>query len=141
MRGRKPKPTAIRKLEGNPGKRTFNADEPEFEATLPSAPDHLSKRAKKEWARAGKLLLDANVLTEADYAVFAVYCQQWSRWVEAERAIAETGTLVKTPNGYAVESPLVAIAGKAMERMMKAALGRASSLCRIVDLTLTTGPV
>ena len=28
MAGRKPKPTALKKLEGNPGKRKLNAKEP-----------------------------------------------------------------------------------------------------------------
>ena len=32
MAGRKPKPTALKKLEGNPGKRKLNTKEPVFAA-------------------------------------------------------------------------------------------------------------
>lgn len=34
MAGRKPKPTAVKKLEGNPGKRKLNSKEPEREYLL-----------------------------------------------------------------------------------------------------------
>ena len=38
QKGRKPKPTAIKKLEGNPGKRKLNQNEPQPEKTAPECP-------------------------------------------------------------------------------------------------------
>ena len=38
QRGRKPKPTAVKQLEGNPGKRQLNANEPKPAARAPSCP-------------------------------------------------------------------------------------------------------
>ena len=35
QRGRKPKPTAVKQLEGNPGKRQLNANEPKPAARAP----------------------------------------------------------------------------------------------------------
>ena len=47
--GRKPKPTALKRLEGNPGKRPLNALEP-VPPTVPlQCPRHLLPEAKKEW--------------------------------------------------------------------------------------------
>ena len=37
-RGRKPKPTAMKELEGNPGKRPLNPNEPRPERKAPRCP-------------------------------------------------------------------------------------------------------
>ncbi len=49
MAGRKPKPTAMKKLEGNPGKRKLNTNEPVPARGMPACPDWLLPEAKKEW--------------------------------------------------------------------------------------------
>jgi hypothetical protein len=48
-RGPIPKPSAIARAEGNPGKRRLNDCEPQPRATTPRRPDHLGALAKKEW--------------------------------------------------------------------------------------------
>ena len=45
-RGRKPTPTAIKELEGNPGKRPLNAKEPKPVKKAPSCPKWLEPEAK-----------------------------------------------------------------------------------------------
>ena len=47
QRGRKPKPTAIKELEGNPGKRPLNDAEPKPEHKAPPCPKWLEPEAKK----------------------------------------------------------------------------------------------
>ena len=49
-RGRRPKPTAIRRSEGNPGKRAWNHDEPVPPDDLPTCPEHLSLAAARSGA-------------------------------------------------------------------------------------------
>ena len=71
QRGRKPKPTAIKVLEGNPGKRALNEMEPQPEKKAPKCPVWLDKEAKKEWKRISKQLEDLGILTEVDMAAFA----------------------------------------------------------------------
>jgi hypothetical protein len=39
-------------------------------------------------------------LTLIDRGVLAAYCQSYGSWVEAERKLAETPPLLKTPGGY-----------------------------------------
>ena len=49
QRGRKPKPTAVKMLEGNPGKRGLNAGEPKPEKKAHRCPAWLEAEAKKAW--------------------------------------------------------------------------------------------
>ena len=96
-RGRKPTPTAIKELEGNPGKRKLNDKEPKPVKKAPSCPKWLEAEAKKEWRRLSKKMEMMGVLTEVDMAAFAGYCQAYARWKEAEEFITQHGTIVKTP--------------------------------------------
>jgi P27 family predicted phage terminase small subunit len=59
------------------------------------------------------------VLTVADRAALAAYCQAWARWVEAEEKLKETPMLMKTPSGYVQQSPWLSIANKQMELMCR----------------------
>lgn len=110
QRGRKPKPTAIKALEGNPGKRQLNVNEPKPEKKAPRCPTWLEPEAKKEWRRMVKQLEQLGILTEVDMAAFAGYCQAYARWKEAEEFISKHGTIVKTPSGYWQQVPQVSIA-------------------------------
>ena len=58
MAGRKPKPTAPKKLEGNPGKRKLNTKEPVPEKGMPDCPKWLLPEAKEEWRRLCQKLAD-----------------------------------------------------------------------------------
>ena len=99
QRGRKPKPTALTVLEGNPGGRPLNPNEPKPAKKAPRCPSWLEDEAKKEWKRMGKTLEQMGLLTEMDMAAFAGYCQAYARWKEAEEFITQHGTMVRTPNG------------------------------------------
>jgi P27 family predicted phage terminase small subunit len=110
VRGRKPKPRAL-------AKRGAKADAPASLKALPRCPDHLSADARKEWRRLATPLHNAGVLTIADRAALAAYCVAWARWVEAERKLAETPALLKTPSGYVQQSPWLTVANKQLELM------------------------
>jgi len=109
-RGRKPKPTALKVLEGNPGKRPLNMNEPKPEKKAPKCPSWLEPEAKKEWRRMSKQLEELGVLTQVDAAAFAGYCQAYARWKEAEEFLSKHGTIFKTPSGYIQQVPQVSIA-------------------------------
>ena len=119
MAGRKPKPTAVKKLEGNPGKRKLNTKEPAPAKGMPDCPEWLLPEAKKEWERLADLMNQMGVLTEVDMAAFAGYCQAYARWKEAEEFITQHGTIVKTPSGYWQQVPQVSIAQTYLKIMNK----------------------
>ena len=117
MRGRKPKPTALKVLEGDPGKRALNIDEPQPPDGKPSCPTHLLPVAKAEWRRLCSVLHEMGVVTTVDRAALAAYCQAYARWVEAEQKLADGPALIRTPSGYVQQSPWMSIANKQMELM------------------------
>lgn len=117
IRGRKPKPTAMRRAEGNPGKRGYNAAEPLPPDALRDCPPHLGAEARAEWDRLAETLWRMGVVTMVDRAALAAYCQSWGRWVEAEEKLRTTPMLLKTATGYVQQSPWLSIANKQLELM------------------------
>ena len=54
---------ALKKLEGNPGKRKLNTKEPVPEQGMPDCPKWLLPEAKKEWKRLCQKLSEMGALT------------------------------------------------------------------------------
>ena len=72
VRGRKPKPTALKQQEGNPGKRPLNEREPTPPKGTIRCPNWLEAEAKKEWKRLAPSLEAMGVLTTADITAVIV---------------------------------------------------------------------
>lgn len=119
MRGRKPTPTHLKLLNGNPSKRPLNTNEPKPDRRMPTCPSHLNPSAKAEWKRIASQLSCLRILTNLDRAALAAYCQAYGRWVQAERKLQETPMLLKLPSGYVQPNPWLAIANKQLELMHK----------------------
>jgi len=117
MAGRRPKPTHLRLLQGNPGKRPLNQNEPKPPAAIPEPPEHLSEIALKEWNRMSELLLKLGLLTLIDRTAFAAYCTLYARWVEAEEALKKTGSVVRAPSGYPMLSPYYTVSNQCLQQM------------------------
>lgn len=121
MRGRKPVPTLMKLIAGNPGKRALNKDEPKPMATAPVCPPELSPAAQQEWKRLVGELAGLNMLTNLDRVALATYCEAYAIWIEAISAVRKYGAMVKSPSGYPIQSPYLAIANKQAEIMMRVA--------------------
>ena len=119
MRGRKPKPTRVKELEGNPGKRRLNTSElrPPVPQAMPYAPKFVNAEAKREWNRMVAILLEMGLYTEVDHAALAMYCQAWGRWVVAERKLAVEGEIITTVLGGRAQNPWRYEANKAFAQM------------------------
>ena len=109
LRGPAPKPTAIKKAEGNPGKRKLNTHEPQPLPGVPECPEHRDAVARKEWGRLSPILMGMKVLTEADYIALGNLCQAYSTLIEAQKHLNKGGILFKTPSGYIQQNPLLGI--------------------------------
>ena len=116
-RGRKPKPTALKVLEGNPGKRRLTGREPVPPKATLKCPAWLLPEAKKEWKRLAPALEAMGVLTMADLTAFEGYCQAYARWKEAEAFITQHGSIFQTPSGYVQQVPQVSIAQQNLKIM------------------------
>jgi len=122
MKGRKPKPSSIKRAEGNPGRRALNESEPVYTVPkrVPYAPRFLSAEAQREWNRAATLLMRAHVLTDADLTALALYCDAYGRWIEARANVAKAGAVLKSSaTGALYDNPYVHHANRAREQMLK----------------------
>ena len=86
-------------------------------------PDVLTPAALKEWHR---ILGSGAVIADLDCGVLAAYCQNYARWQDAERLIAEHGAeiIIRDDKGIvknAVPSPQIGIARGAFQQMLAAA--------------------
>jgi len=114
-RGRKPKPTERKRLEGNPGRRRLNASEPEppapvvaFDEPPPELAEHAI--AADEWRRLAPMLRKARQITDADRSALVALCVEWQRYLDATRHVKRVGMVVKTPSGYPMTNPYLSIA-------------------------------
>ena len=117
VRGRKPKPSHLRVLQGNPGHRPIPKDEPRPSATRPSRPQWLLPEAKREWSRVVAELDNLGLLTIVDRATLAAYCQAYGRAVEAEKVLAKSqeGMSYTTNQGQKHPLPEIGIAERAWQ--------------------------
>ena len=81
----KPKPTALRVLEGNRGHRPI-PENPQPALKYPKPPHSLdgNRVARREWRSRGKELYDLGILTVLDLPAFEMYCDLYSRWFNAD---------------------------------------------------------
>lgn len=67
----------------------------------------------------GRKLVEYGLMTEIDGAALALHCQAWARWIDAERNLVRYGVMVKSPSGFPMQSPYLAVANKAIEQMRR----------------------
>ena len=69
------------------------------------------------WNRLVPELVRAGLVTPIFEGMLGAYCTVFARWVEAERELRKTAKLVKSPTGYPLQNPWLAIANRAIEQM------------------------
>lgn len=83
---RPPKPTALKLIEGNKGKRSINKAEPDPEYLNDlSAPEFLSKSAAIVWDEIVPHLRNARMLTQIDVPMLAMGCTAIAQYRAAAR--------------------------------------------------------
>lgn len=126
--GRKPTPTALKLVKGNPGKRALNKREAKLDVSRPVAPPFLCEDGRAEWDRVIDTLFTAGLVTQLDAAALGAYCASYGRWAQAERAlrrVEETegdGLTTTTCSGNVIQNTLVGIANKAAADMVRYAV-------------------
>jgi P27 family predicted phage terminase small subunit len=73
--GRRPKPTALKVLRGNPGQRPLNDAEPIAPEGVVVAPESLSVAARAVWGELAPACIAMRTLTPADVTAFAALCE------------------------------------------------------------------
>ena len=76
MAGRSPKPTNLKIVTGNPGKRSLNKQEPDPDYLNDlTAPDYLSSNAQAVWDQIAPKLRESRLLTVVDVPILAMMCE------------------------------------------------------------------
>ena len=87
----RPKPTALKLISGNPGKRAINKREPKPKREIPSCPSHLSDSGKVAWGRLSVILDRMGVMTEADSFALERLCDCYTDILRCRELIARDG--------------------------------------------------
>lgn len=116
--GRRPEPTAMRVLRGNPGKRPINTDEPKPPPAdpamdIPPAEIVADATAAGEWARVVPILRQCGLISQSERAALVALCQQWSRYLAATDMIRTMGMVLETAKGLTI-NPYVSVGDGAL---------------------------
>jgi P27 family predicted phage terminase small subunit len=136
-RGPTPKPAWKKRLEGNPGKRPIK-ESVKAPPGRPTCPTWLDEGARATWARLAPELEKRDLLTPLDRDSFALYCQSYSAWAEAEQVLAERVRFYVGPGGKLRERPEVTVAERAMKNTV--AIGREFGLTPVSRARLNLLP-
>jgi P27 family predicted phage terminase small subunit len=71
---RRPKPTILKELAGNPGGRPLNDQEPQPEKGVPEMPKGMGLAAKRMWRRWTKQLIEVGVMSIVDGVALEQAC-------------------------------------------------------------------
>lgn len=131
QRGPKPKPTALRLLQGGASSRGVRENEPQppKPEERPAPPIYLKGYALEEWDRVIDDLYATGCYANVDETMLAAYCMAYMRWRLAEESwskMAEVdptthGAMIKTSNGNAIQNPIVGVASSARRDMLRLA--------------------
>lgn len=116
MTGR-PLPTNLKVFKGTNQKCRTNEDEPQPLNDNIVMPEHLTKKAQKQWIHIVDQLTAAGIMTNIDQDALELYCEAYSKWRDANDKLNKHGMVVKAPSGYPIPSPFLSIANKAFEQM------------------------
>lgn len=117
--GRKPRPTALKVIEGNPGKHKLPKNEPKPRPVRPEMPAYLDTEGRKRWEELVSDLESIGVLTVVDREVLGGYCAAFASFVSATRILEEKGWVTTAQSGYEMPSPWVAIRNRAMDDLRR----------------------
>lgn len=116
-RGTKPRPTYLKALDGNPGKRPLNQNEPKPVPISPKPPYWMRSTAKTLWKYLAPQLEKLGLLTLIDGAAFEAACENYATWVYCEKYLIKHGLtyVAVTKSGTLIQQrPEVLIGNKAL---------------------------
>jgi len=115
--GRSRKPTALKIIDGNAGKRALNHQEPapDYLQDL-TPPQHLSARAADVWNELAPQLRKARLLTELDKMKLEMCCDAIAQYRDATRRCAESPLAKHAENGGDSLSPWALVQSMSFKR-------------------------
>lgn len=123
MKGRKPTPTTLKLLRGNPGRREINTDEPAPPPLSAEPVPHELKDAHAlgEWRRIAPGLIACGQVTMADRTLLVAYCLKYGQWLRLEEEALRHPLIVKGAAGNPISNPAVRLANQTLDLVIRAA--------------------
>jgi P27 family predicted phage terminase small subunit len=122
MMARKTKPIALHLLEGNKNRLTKEEINKRLEGEIKpntdkvKSPDWLDETARKEWDRVVDELIELGLMTNVDVSALGIYCDTYSKYVQATEALNSGELVVEHTNKSGatnlVPSPFINIQNK-----------------------------
>ena len=94
MRGRKPRPTKLKILSGEPNKSRINEHEPEAPEGQPVMPDGLDEVGRKAWHALCESLDALGILSTVDHHALELYCHSYSGYRDALAKAQQFGQIL-----------------------------------------------
>lgn len=121
--GRPPKPTHLKLISGNPGKRPLPMTEPgkpkdvapSHDATPPS---FVTGYGREEWQRVLPILVKLGRYDDRFRIGVAMYCQAFDEWRRALNLVRKHKSIAQTPNGYAQLSAYQVLVDRAHKKLL-----------------------
>lgn len=146
MPSNKPKPTSLKLIDGNRGKRPLNKGEPKprpaanktgQSVEYPKPPNYLDRIAKAKWRELIPELDRLGLLTVVDLDMFALYCEAHSDCRRLKRIIQEEGETFTNDKGEIKRRPETTLYKEAVltERMIAVEFGLSPSSRSRIDVS------
>lgn len=94
-KGRKPKPTKLKVVQGNPGRRPLNKKEADVKSDTLKCPSWIKGEGRLEWKRMTEELAELGLLGSIDHAHLEMYCSSYGRMVEIEKKLSSLGDVTQ----------------------------------------------
>ena len=118
--GRPRKPTELKLLQGNPGKRKIEKSAIVFSKKEEAAPTmELSGYALEYWRYLKPILEQNGVLSQADSTELTLLCQTWGGYRAAFEQLENEPLVVTSDKGSAYQNPLVGIVNTYRDAVQK----------------------
>jgi P27 family predicted phage terminase small subunit len=113
------KPTALKLLQGNPGKKPLPKNEPQVTGS-PECPKGLSPKARAQFAKM-KAYLEAvpGLVGSTDSLGISMLASTWAEMIEASRHVEEEGLFLTSELGIPYQNPWLSIRRKAEDHLLK----------------------
>ena len=120
MKGRKPLPTEIKRLQGTLERSRINPNEPVVTIFIPVAPDWMPDEVKQVFNELAVQLADMRVLGKADSKALELLADAYHEWQQARKFVHANGSTYEseTATGRIIRAyPQVSIGADAYKRV------------------------
>lgn len=121
--GPRPMPRNLRLVRSSPdktskaGRPAKPIDEPPVKIPLP--PASLTAEEVDCFVVMAQKLAGMRIMTEMDVDALVIYCRNWLDAKEAHQKVLESGMIVKSPKGYPIVNPWLAVRRKAEDKCLR----------------------